>query len=222
MEAAVDSAPAALALEGSAKGFGKGPGSEPGTDVAAASGTAATGAPEATDVDAADGGPANTDNGVRLCTHHHLHKEHWQIHIKTGIPWFTPPPHINPPPKTPLPPPPDIQTAQKNLHTNGAKFRSTIQGNPAFVDPGLKRHAADGPGGNVGRVDGQDVRLSPKPARQGGVQIPFINIAASGKNIAPGTPHCSGVNIGGVQLDSRRKPCQCQPHRPGSAAKVHY
>ncbi|MDQ4047161.1 MAG: HNH endonuclease [Actinomycetota bacterium] len=44
------------------------------------------------------GGPTNTDNGVLLCTHHHhlIHKEHWQIHIKTGIPWFIPPPHIDP------------------------------------------------------------------------------------------------------------------------------
>jgi hypothetical protein len=44
------------------------------------------------------GGPTNTDNGVLLCTHHHhlIHKEQWQIHITTGIPWFIPPPHIDP------------------------------------------------------------------------------------------------------------------------------
>ncbi|WP_457972420.1 DUF222 domain-containing protein [Arthrobacter sp. D1-17] len=44
------------------------------------------------------GGPTNTDNGVLLCTHHHhlIHKEHWQIHIRNGIPWFIPPPHIDP------------------------------------------------------------------------------------------------------------------------------
>jgi hypothetical protein len=44
------------------------------------------------------GGPTSTDNGVLLCTHHHhlIHKEHWQIHVKTGIPWFIPPPHIDP------------------------------------------------------------------------------------------------------------------------------
>jgi hypothetical protein len=44
------------------------------------------------------GGPTSTDNGTLLCTHHHhlIHKEQWQIHIKTGIPWFIPPPHIDP------------------------------------------------------------------------------------------------------------------------------
>ncbi|MFF2317627.1 DUF222 domain-containing protein [Arthrobacter sp. NPDC058097] len=44
------------------------------------------------------GGPTNTDNGVLLCTHHHhlIHKEQWKIHIKNGIPWFIPPPHIDP------------------------------------------------------------------------------------------------------------------------------
>jgi len=43
------------------------------------------------------GGPTSTDNGVLLCTHHHLiHKEQWNIHIKNGIPWFIPPPHIDP------------------------------------------------------------------------------------------------------------------------------
>ena len=44
------------------------------------------------------GGPTNTDNGTLLCTHHHhlIHKEQWTIHMKTGIPWFIPPPHIDP------------------------------------------------------------------------------------------------------------------------------
>ncbi|WP_083292312.1 HNH endonuclease signature motif containing protein [Arthrobacter sp. SW1] len=44
------------------------------------------------------GGPTSTDNGTLLCSHHHhlIHKEHWKITIKTGIPWFTPPPHIDP------------------------------------------------------------------------------------------------------------------------------
>jgi len=44
------------------------------------------------------GGPASTDNGVLLCTHHHhlIHKEQWTIHVKNGIPWFIPPPHIDP------------------------------------------------------------------------------------------------------------------------------
>ncbi|SFT98861.1 HNH endonuclease signature motif containing protein [Arthrobacter sp. ov118] len=44
------------------------------------------------------GGTTSTDNGVLLCTHHHhlVHKEQWKIHVKAGIPWFTPPPHIDP------------------------------------------------------------------------------------------------------------------------------
>ncbi|MET3936272.1 DUF222 domain-containing protein [Arthrobacter sp. OAP107] len=44
------------------------------------------------------GGPTSTDNGVLLCTHHHhlIHKEQWKIHLKNGIPWFIPPPHIDP------------------------------------------------------------------------------------------------------------------------------
>jgi hypothetical protein len=44
------------------------------------------------------GGPTSTDNGVLLCTHHHhlIHKEQWKIHVKNGIPWFIPPPHIDP------------------------------------------------------------------------------------------------------------------------------
>ncbi|WP_240987256.1 HNH endonuclease signature motif containing protein, partial [Arthrobacter sp. Soil736] len=44
------------------------------------------------------GGPTSTDNGTLLCTHHHhlIHKEQWQIHMQTGIPWFVPPPHIDP------------------------------------------------------------------------------------------------------------------------------
>ena len=44
------------------------------------------------------GGPTSTDNGVLLCTHHHhlIHKEQWKIHVQNGIPWFIPPPHIDP------------------------------------------------------------------------------------------------------------------------------
>ncbi|WP_369746564.1 DUF222 domain-containing protein [Paenarthrobacter sp. AMU7] len=44
-----------------------------------------------------NGGTTSTDNGTLLCSHHHLiHKEQWRIDIKTGIPWFIPPPHIDP------------------------------------------------------------------------------------------------------------------------------
>ncbi|MEW9871012.1 DUF222 domain-containing protein [Arthrobacter sp. HS15c] len=44
------------------------------------------------------GGSTSTDNGTLLCTHHHhlVHKEQWQVQVKTGIPWFIPPPHIDP------------------------------------------------------------------------------------------------------------------------------
>ncbi|MEV7660593.1 DUF222 domain-containing protein [Paenarthrobacter sp. NPDC089316] len=43
------------------------------------------------------GGTTGTNNGVLLCSHHHLiHKEQWKIRIQTGAPWFTPPPHIDP------------------------------------------------------------------------------------------------------------------------------
>ncbi|MET1020617.1 MAG: DUF222 domain-containing protein [Arthrobacter sp.] len=44
------------------------------------------------------GGTTGTDNGTLLCSHHHhlIHKEQWTIHVRTGIPWFIPPPHIDP------------------------------------------------------------------------------------------------------------------------------
>ena len=44
------------------------------------------------------GGATSTDNGTLLCSHHHhlIHKEQWQIQVKNGIPWFIPPPHIDP------------------------------------------------------------------------------------------------------------------------------
>ncbi|MCB5273934.1 hypothetical protein BJG92_01460 [Arthrobacter sp. SO5] len=46
----------------------------------------------------AHGGTTGTENGVLLCSHHHhvIHKEHWTIQNRTGIPWFIPPPHIDP------------------------------------------------------------------------------------------------------------------------------
>jgi hypothetical protein len=55
------------------------------------------------------GGPTNTDNGTLLCTHHHhlIHKEQWTIHMQTGIPWFIPPPPIDP-----------KQTPRRNPHRN--------------------------------------------------------------------------------------------------------
>ncbi|MDI3214108.1 HNH endonuclease signature motif containing protein, partial [Arthrobacter sp. AL12] len=44
------------------------------------------------------GGTTGTENAALLCTHHHhvIHKEHWTIQVRTGIPWFIPPPHLDP------------------------------------------------------------------------------------------------------------------------------
>jgi len=44
------------------------------------------------------GGPTSTDNGTLLCSHHHhvIHKELWTIQVRTGVPWFIPPRHVDP------------------------------------------------------------------------------------------------------------------------------
>jgi hypothetical protein len=44
------------------------------------------------------GGSTGTENGTLLCSYHHhvIHKEHWSIRMRTGIPWFIPPPHLDP------------------------------------------------------------------------------------------------------------------------------
>ncbi|MHA7295375.1 HNH endonuclease signature motif containing protein, partial [Arthrobacter sp. HLT1-21] len=44
------------------------------------------------------GGPTTTDNGVLLCTRHHhlLHQNEWAIEVKDRVPWFIPPPYIDP------------------------------------------------------------------------------------------------------------------------------
>jgi hypothetical protein len=44
------------------------------------------------------GGTTGTDNGTLLCSHHHhlIHKEQWTIQLRTGVPWFIPPPHLDP------------------------------------------------------------------------------------------------------------------------------
>ncbi|WP_120521912.1 HNH endonuclease signature motif containing protein [Arthrobacter celericrescens] len=44
------------------------------------------------------GGPTSTGNGTLLCSHHHhvIHKEQWKITFKAGVPWFVPPPHVDP------------------------------------------------------------------------------------------------------------------------------
>jgi Domain of unknown function (DUF222) len=44
------------------------------------------------------GGATSTENGTLLCSHHHhvIHKEQWKIIVKAGVPWFIPPPHVDP------------------------------------------------------------------------------------------------------------------------------
>ncbi|MEV8041445.1 DUF222 domain-containing protein [Arthrobacter sp. NPDC080082] len=44
------------------------------------------------------GGATSTDNGALLCSHHHhvVHKEQWEIQVRLGVPWFIPPPHVDP------------------------------------------------------------------------------------------------------------------------------
>lgn len=44
------------------------------------------------------GGATSTENGALLCSHHHhvVHKEQWEIRIRLGVPWFIPPPHVDP------------------------------------------------------------------------------------------------------------------------------
>lgn len=44
------------------------------------------------------GGATSTENGTLLCSHHHhvIHKEQWKITVKAGVPWFIPPPHLDP------------------------------------------------------------------------------------------------------------------------------
>ncbi|WP_284981262.1 DUF222 domain-containing protein [Arthrobacter sp. efr-133-TYG-118] len=58
------------------------------------------------------GGTTGTDNGTILCSHHHhvIHKEHWTITTDSGVPWFTPPPHVDP-----------RQTPRRNHHFRPAR-----------------------------------------------------------------------------------------------------
>jgi hypothetical protein len=45
-----------------------------------------------------DGGDTALENMVLLCLHHHLviHHDHWFLEMIDGLPWFTPPPWIDP------------------------------------------------------------------------------------------------------------------------------
>ncbi|WP_328305294.1 HNH endonuclease signature motif containing protein [Actinomycetospora sp. NBC_00405] len=45
-----------------------------------------------------EGGPTCLDNLTLLCRHHHqvIHHGHWRIDMIDGLPWFTPPPWIDP------------------------------------------------------------------------------------------------------------------------------
>lgn len=44
------------------------------------------------------GGTTGAGNGALLCSHHHhlIHKEQWTIQLRSGVPWFIPPPHLDP------------------------------------------------------------------------------------------------------------------------------
>jgi hypothetical protein len=44
------------------------------------------------------GGPTDIDNLVLLCSYHHRRFEHqgWEIRMRAGVPWFIPPPFIDP------------------------------------------------------------------------------------------------------------------------------
>lgn len=45
-----------------------------------------------------DHGPTNLDNGLLLCVacHHRIHRDKWEIEVKNGDVWFTPPPELDP------------------------------------------------------------------------------------------------------------------------------
>jgi hypothetical protein len=44
------------------------------------------------------GGPTDLDNMILICGHHHrtFEKAGWRVHIEDGIPWWTPPPFVDP------------------------------------------------------------------------------------------------------------------------------
>ncbi|MDI3211962.1 HNH endonuclease signature motif containing protein [Arthrobacter sp. AL12] len=44
------------------------------------------------------GGSTATENAALLCSYHHhlIHKEQWTIELRSSVPWFIPPPHVDP------------------------------------------------------------------------------------------------------------------------------
>ncbi|GAA1439618.1 HNH endonuclease signature motif containing protein [Leifsonia poae] len=46
----------------------------------------------------AHGGTTDLDNGVLLCSRHHhrIHDDEWQIEVRDRVPYFIPPPHVDP------------------------------------------------------------------------------------------------------------------------------
>ena len=45
-----------------------------------------------------DTGPTDLKNGILLCSHHHhrVHDDGWGIAVRDNVPWFIPPPHLDP------------------------------------------------------------------------------------------------------------------------------
>ncbi len=69
------------------------------------------------------GGTTSTENGTLLCNHHHhlIHKEQWRIDMDNGVPWFIPPPHIDPPKH------PDATTTTHPTETRPTEHRKRQQ-----------------------------------------------------------------------------------------------
>ncbi len=102
------------------------------------------------------GGNTSTDNGTLLCSHHHhlIHKEQWTIQVITGVPWFSPPPHIDP-----------RQKPQRNRYFQDVKDgRSSA---PACTDPARQRSRA-------GRIEPTRA-MGPRPA----FRVPIVGASAA-------------------------------------------
>jgi hypothetical protein len=44
------------------------------------------------------GGATHTDNGILLCSshRHRVHHDRWDIRVRDNVPYFIPPPHVDP------------------------------------------------------------------------------------------------------------------------------